>query len=476
MLPSGMPATTVSDFLRDLARSQLFTRPQLDQLLRQLPANAQSNPDRLASYLVEQAILTEFQMEKLLRGHWQGLVVGPYQLLCPLGRGAMGIVYLARCGDPLAFHADRLVALKVLPPKKSREEPRTLARFHRESFIGLKLPSHPNLTRSLEAGEANGVHYLAMEYAHGRNVRQLVQELGQMRVRQAARLFREVALGLDQAHRVGLVHRDLKPANIVVLPHGQAKILDFGFALFLGEVESHDPMIIGGAGYTVGTMDYLAPEQALNAAKVTAKADIYSLGCCLYFALTGSHPFPQGSAQDKIRAHRWDRPRPIKQFQPDLPDEFANLVDWFMAKNPELRPESMTEVARQLAVWAEVPQAVPVRIIAEQEQQWLNESLARWKESRSNPSPTEEVVALTGTTSSDLLLTIPVAQAITTVQPLPTAQLIPAPAVMNAPPPKSLPSQISLTRSQIIRVLLLVLLACWLAAGAGYLLGRLLAK
>jgi eukaryotic-like serine/threonine-protein kinase len=394
----GTTATNVTEFLRDLAKSQLFNSNRVDELFKAAPALAKRDSESFAKHLISKQILSDFQADKLIRGHWQGLKLGPYELLCPIGRGGMGIVYLARCHDANQFHSGRLVALKILPSKRANEI-RTLARFHRESFIGLKLPSHPNLTRTLDAGESNGAHYLAMEYVPGRNLRQIVSTKGTLQVGYVARIFRDVARGLSQAHRAGFVHRDLKPANIVILPNGQPKILDFGFALMLGEEKNSDPSIIGGVGYTVGTMDYLAPEQAVNAAKVTPLADLYSLGCCLYFALTGQHPFPGGTAQDKIRAHRHDTPQPINNFQPDLPDAFVELVEWCMAKRPEARPESMEVVIEELDEWADLPQASPNRSTLELEQAWLAEAIARWKESRSG---SEEMVSLVGNSTTDL--------------------------------------------------------------------------
>jgi len=203
-----------------------------------------------------------------------GTNLGPYQILAPLGRGGMGTVYLARvqareresasgrAGEeekppplpslpfspsPFLPFAPAVIALKVLPPKRAREEARTLLRFRREMEIGRHL-DHPNITRMFDAGEVDGIHYLAMEYVPGLSLRQLVGTGGPLPVGDAARLFADVAAGLAHAHEHGLIHRDLKPSNIMVTPLGQAKILDLGLALTVDEVLPEDPTIVGGHG------------------------------------------------------------------------------------------------------------------------------------------------------------------------------------------------------------------------------------
>ncbi len=350
-LPTAVPS--VADFLRDLGRSRVVEPARVDRLYVEAPPASRCRPDALADHLVEVGELTRFQADRLLRGHWQGLILGPYRLLCPLGRGGMGIVYLARTNGPP-------VALKVLPPRRAADEPRTLTRFMREIDVGLTLPPHPHLARTLDAGASSGVHYLAMEYVPGRTVKQLVAAGGPMAVGQAARVFADVAAGLHQAHLAGFVHRDLKPANVVVTPAGRAKLLDFGFALVRGEPAPTDPTVLGGPGYTVGTMDYIAPEQSADPTTVGPAADVYSLGCSLYFAVAGCPPFPGGTPQDKIRWQRTAEPPPASQINPDVSVEFAGLIARLMAKAPADRPRSAEEVAQLLSNWADPIRPEPV--------------------------------------------------------------------------------------------------------------------
>ncbi len=351
MAPSqpGTPDLPVAEFVRDLTRSQVLPDSRAGKLFAEAPPAKKWNPADFAGHLVAIGELTQYQADKLLLGHWRGLALGPFRILCPLGRGGMGMVYLARSVEDQ--HA--MVALKVLPPQRAAAEPRMLARFRREMDIGLTLPPHPHLTRTHEAGEVHGVHYLAMEYVPGRTVKQLVAEDGPMTVGTAARIFADVAAGLGAAHAAGFIHRDLKPSNVIVTPVGRAKLLDFGFALIRGEAAPADPTVIGGPGYALGTMDYLAPEQAENPAAVGPAADLYALGCSLYFAVTGSPPFPNGTPQDKIRWQKTATPAPVTQLNPRVPDDFVGLIDELMAKSPEARPATAVDVLKRLNAWAD---------------------------------------------------------------------------------------------------------------------------
>jgi len=374
--PLGQGAAAVRDFLRDLVRSRVLDESRADQLFAEVPPRQKWEPAAFAEFLVTRSEVTRFQADKLLRGHWQGLALGPYVLLCPLGRGGMGVVYLGR-----KFESAELVALKVLPPRRAKDEPRMLTRFLREIEIGLRLPKHANLTRTLDAGEWAGINYLAMEFVTGKTVREHVLESGPMSVGEAARIFAGAAFGLDAAHEAGFVHRDIKPANIIVEETGGAKVLDFGFSLIRGESASADPSILGGQGYTLGTMDFLPPEQAANAATVGPAADLYALGCSLYFAVTGSPPFPGGTAQDKIRWHRTDTPDSVMDFNPILPAEFARIIAWLMAKKPAARPKSGEEVARRLLAWADPlkpspPPSPPAAVLKQVEARWKELSAA----------------------------------------------------------------------------------------------------
>ncbi len=339
-----MPA--VDDFLKTVLRSGLLDREQLQQSLRGLPRGQRDDPEAVASHLVKTGKLSRFQSRKLLQGAALGLVIGPFQVLAPIGKGGMGTVYLAR-----DERSGQLVALKVLAPKKAREEPRLLARFRREMEM-CQLVAHPHVAWTYDVSRWKGdIYYIAMEYIPGRSLYRLVAQDGPLKVARAARLFAEIASALDHIHNQGLIHRDLKPSNVMVTPNDHAKLLDLGLALRRGE-SGGDREVVGGQGYIIGTMDYIAPEQADDPTKVDARSDLYALGCTLYYALTGKQPFPGGSVTEKLQRHRSEEPAPVPGLNPDVPPAFIGLLRRLMAKKPGQRPASAAEVRDELLVWA----------------------------------------------------------------------------------------------------------------------------
>jgi eukaryotic-like serine/threonine-protein kinase len=345
-------------FAEAAAASRLLSAPVADALAKAARAPGASAKS-LAEQLVGDGKLTAFQAEKLLAGQWHGLILGPFRILEPLGRGGLGVVYRASSPERPEL------ALKILPPKKAEAEPRTKGRFEREMMLGQLVPRHTHLCQVYSVGRANGVRYIALEYVPGSTLRTLVLENGPLPIAIAAAFFVQVAEGLAAAHDAGLVHRDFKPANVMLTPEGSAKLLDFGFALRIGEEVPADPTVLGGPGYAVGTMDYIAPEQAADAAKATPASDQYSLGCSLYFALAGCPPFPGGTPLQKIRWHRSEPPPPIRSLNAEVPAELAAVLDRLMAKDPAERFADALAVAvalRRFAADPERPLPVAKRI------------------------------------------------------------------------------------------------------------------
>jgi serine/threonine protein kinase len=342
---TGDSPPTAEQFLRCVLRSGLLSRDDLQEALRGVPRERRDDALALADHLLRMGKLTRFQMGKLLGGVCQGLILGPFRILTPLGKGGMCSVFLVR-----DERSGQLVALKVLPPKLARTEERMVARFRREMEMSQKV-AHPHLAWTYEVGENCGVHYIAMEYIPGRTLSRLVSEEGPLHWKRAARLCAEVASALEHAHNAGLIHRDLKPSNIQITPRDHAKVLDLGLALTHGE-EGGDLMVVGGQGYIVGSMDYIAPEQTLDPARVDRRCDLYGLGCTLYFALTGRPPFPGGTSKDKIQRHRGEEPAPLADLVPGLPGGFAALVERMMCKDPAARPASAAAVEQELRAWA----------------------------------------------------------------------------------------------------------------------------
>ncbi len=352
-LPSSDAAVpTVEGFLKTVLKSGLLDRDQLQDALRDVPKEQRDDPRALAEHLVRKGKLSRFQSGKLLRGTGKGLLLDHFQVLSPIGRGGMSTVYLAR-----DERSGELVALKLLPPSRWRNEERLLARFQREMELSRRV-AHPHLAWTYESGICQRVYYLAMEYIPGKNLARVVADGGPLGLPRAARLMAEVASGLEHAHNQGLIHRDLKPSNIMVTPNDHAKVLDLGLAIMQGE--KAEERVIGGQGYIVGTMDYIAPEQTTDAAAVDGRADIYSLGCTLYFALAGQPPFPGGSSREKVMRHRNEEPTPLLQLAPSVPLGFARLIQQMMAKNPAERPPSAVAVEEELRAWVTDDTVLPL--------------------------------------------------------------------------------------------------------------------
>lgn len=355
-------AKAAEGFLKSVLRSGLLTREELLDALSSLPKERLRRPKELARHLIQAGKLSRFQAFKLLNGATLGLRLGPYLIQTPIGKGGMGAVYLA-----IDHRNGQHVAVKVLPPKRAREEERHLARFQREMALSRKV-AHPHIAHTHEVGVSQGVYYIAMEYIPGQSLYRTVVKEGPLTVPRAAHLFAEVAAALDHAHGVGLIHRDLKPSNIMVTPNDHAKVLDLGLALMEGEVAT-DAEVIGGRGYVVGSVDYMAPEQTLDATQVDGRSDLYAMGCALYFALTGKPPFPGGKTKDKIQAHRHLEPDPIQWRNRDIPDGFSQVVHKLMAKKPEDRYPNAAAARLELLTWAPQQDTRPVETEGDQVQQ-----------------------------------------------------------------------------------------------------------
>lgn len=366
-VPSTTPdSPTVEGFLKTVLKSRLLDREQLQEALRDVPKPQREDANALADHLIRKGKLSRFQAKKILSGSGKGLLLDHYQVLAPIGRGGMSTVYLAR-----DERNGELIALKMLTPSRWRSQERLLARFQREMELSRRV-SHPHLAWTHECGFCMGVYYIAMEYIPGKNLSKIVAEEGPLSVPRAARLMAEVAAGLEHAHNQGLIHRDLKPSNIMITPHDRAKVLDLGLALMQGE--EAEESVIGGQSYIVGTMDYIAPEQTADSTAVDGRADIYSLGCTLYFALTGQLPFPGGSSRDKVRRHRSETPTPLSQLAPSLPCGFVQLVERMMAKDPAQRPPSAAAVEEELRSWATEGTVLP---LDRRDDPWYVEAVAR---------------------------------------------------------------------------------------------------
>lgn len=274
-----------------------------------------------------------------------------YRIIDRLGEGGMGVVYKAE-----HRMMDRVVALKVLAPHLTANAA-AVDRFRQEVKAAGKL-LHPNIVVSHDAGEAGGHHFLVMEYVEGISLDRLVSRRGPLSVTMACHFARQVALGLQHAADKGMVHRDIKPQNLIVTRKGQVKILDFGLARLHREMDAAaipgKPM--PGAtspNFIMGTPDYISPEQAKNSSAVDIRSDLYSLGCTLYFLLTGQTPFARASSLiDKLLAHTEEEPPPLASHRLDVPEGLAQVLAKLMAKKPADRYATPAEAAAALAPFA----------------------------------------------------------------------------------------------------------------------------
>ncbi|GIX03384.1 MAG: hypothetical protein KatS3mg113_0390 [Planctomycetaceae bacterium] len=342
---------SLESFIELVQKSGLVDATQLAHALSEFRAQhpEQVTAGQLAAELVRRQLLTPWQAEKLLQGKHKGFFLGKYKLLGMLGRGGMSHVYL---GEHLLMR--RLCAIKVLPARRVHDAS-YLQRFIRESEAAARL-DHPNIVRAYDIDHQVDrdveIHYLVMEYVDGISLQDLVAQRGPLPVPEALEYIRQAAVGLAYAHQMGLVHRDIKPGNLLLDKQGVVKILDLGLARF------YDPQDPAGQALTVqydekvlGTADYLAPEQAIDSHRVDARADLYSLGCTLYFLLTGHPPFPEGTLAQRLLAHQQKEPVPVEKERPDLPPEVVAIVRKLMAKRPEDRYASAAEVADVLLDW-----------------------------------------------------------------------------------------------------------------------------
>ena len=334
-------------FVTNLRSSGLVPQDQLDRLLGELEAENVENPDALASECVRRGVLTPWQAENLLRGRHKGFFLGKYRLLSLLGKGGMSAVYLAE-----HVLMRRRCALKVLPKTRVNDSS-YLGRFHREAQAVASL-DHPNIVRAYDVDHHmdgdQPIHFLVMEYVEGRSLHEVVQQDGVLDFAHAADYTRQAAEGLHYAHGAGLVHRDIKPGNLLLDLNGTVKILDLGLARFSAESDDHS-LTVAHDEKVLGTADYLAPEQALDSHKVDVRADIYSLGCTLYFLLTGQPPFTEGTLAQRLMAHQTKAPPPLSEKRPETPNSLAAIAVKMMAKQPDDRYQTAAEVAEVLAAW-----------------------------------------------------------------------------------------------------------------------------
>jgi serine/threonine protein kinase len=339
-----VPNSAKSVFRTSALLSGLVSQEELDRAEDAVRAKlgeataADISDEQLAEKLVETDVITTYQAAQLRAGK-NKLNLGPYIVTDFIGQGGMGQVFKA-----VHKVMGRECAVKVLPVNKST--PEAISNFSREIRTQARL-DHPNLVRAYDAGHDGRVDYFVTEYVPGTDLRRLIRLQGPLTMQQAASVIMQAANALEHAHQRELIHRDVKPGNILVTPEGVAKLSDLGLAGCISGDED-DPR----AGRIVGTADYLSPEQIRNPHEINKVSDIYSLGCTLYYAVTGKVPFPSGTAASKARRHLEETPWHPRRFNPDVTEEFVEIIADMMEKDIGARTQSAAEVAMRLEPWA----------------------------------------------------------------------------------------------------------------------------
>jgi len=342
---AAVPGSPVGAFLNGLLDLSVILPEEWDELDPSVRARlyALETQSEAIYRLLALHLITQYQADMIRKGRTKDLVLGQYRVLEQIGRGGMGVVY--RAENTYLRHE---VALKVFA-NTAETGGGLRGRFYAEARAAARL-RHPNLVACLDAGrqsagDAAGTtyDYYVMELVNGRDLHTLVAADGPLPLGRACQLFHQVADALAEAHRHGLIHRDVKPANIVITPDWQAKLLDFGLAL-------HPRRRVTMPGTLLGTIGYMAPEQARDPQSVDARADLFGLGATMYWALTGQEPFADtGDPIHDLHKRLTAAPPDVRRLRPEVPEELASLVTRMLQTDPDQRPPSSRVVAVSLS-------------------------------------------------------------------------------------------------------------------------------
>lgn len=301
-----------------------------------------AEPGKAAGVLVQRGVITKFQAQQLMQGRHRGFRLGSHVILEQLGRGGMGVVYLAEHQE-----LRRKVAIKVLVVGKDEDARLAAERFFREARAAAAL-DHPNIVRLFDVCRHNDTPYLVMEYVEGETLQQTLDREGPLPYAAAADAVAQAAAGLQHAHEKGFVHRDIKPGNLMRDRSGVVKLLDMGLARSATSEDKLTERLDAGA--VVGTADFIAPEQALNSPSVDTRADIYSLGATFFALVSGKPPF-EGNTTQKLLQHQMAPAPSLSKIDATLPRGLAGVVAKMLAKKPVERFQTPAEVIAALAPW-----------------------------------------------------------------------------------------------------------------------------
>ncbi len=358
------PALSCEQFCQRILQCGLLCEDELQAALSQevpsqeVPSNQVTgdsevgvplaSAEQVAEALIRQNKLTAYQVQQISAGRGHTLVLGNYLILSQLGEGGMGKVFQAK-----HRRMQRIVALKI-PPRAILENPTALERFHREVQVAAQL-DHPNVVTAYDADQAGDTHFLVMQYVKGIDLKALVDRGGPLPVTQALACLLQAARGLAYAHAQGIIHRDVKPANMLLDQEGTVKILDLGLARF---DRLEDPSTgLTGTDQIMGTVDFMAPEQADHIKTVDARADIYSLGMTLWFLLTGRPAYYAASPLRKMMAHQQQPIPSLTEALPEVSEQLQAVFATMVAKTPDDRYPNMTAVIEALTAIIEAREA-----------------------------------------------------------------------------------------------------------------------
>ncbi|QGJ68388.1 Hypothetical protein PBC10988_0470 [Planctomycetales bacterium 10988] len=343
----------IPSYIDLLKTNELVNSEKLDRILHQMDVHyGEKNygVEELANLLIRTKHLSYWQHHQLLQGHDGGFHFHQYTLLDCLGKGGMATVYLARHKMMRRKVAIKVFVLEEIAQqlKHDSQQVLDLRRFQNECQVMASF-DHPGIVRAFDFNQLGQIFYLVLEYVPGANLEIYTREQGPLDYIEAARYILEAADALGYAHQQQVVHRDVKPSNLIRTTEGRVKLLDLGLARI--ELPGEESITLCGSPEIMGTVDYLAPEQARDSHEVDYRADIYSLGCTLYYLLAGQVPFPKGSLPQRLLAQMTKEPEPLANLRSDVPPFLVDLCRDMMIKDREKRIQTMEEIVNRLRAW-----------------------------------------------------------------------------------------------------------------------------
>lgn len=358
-----MAVQDIAGLFKVLEKSGLLQAEEFEKVKAEVAAqpNKFDKPEKIARHWVQTGLLTKWQVMQLLSGK-AAFFLGKYKLLNLLGVGGMGRVFLAE-----HTMMNRKVALKVIS-KEYCKDPEAIKRFQAEARAIAAL-NHVNIVQAYNFETEGDRYYIVMEYVTGKSLEEIVQKQGPLPIDDVVSYLRQSTRALKHAHDRKMIHCDIKPDNLLLNDRGQIKILDMGIAHLQDSSKNQktesDPddsdRKSKDDSAVMGTVDYMAPEMAAGGAEPDPRMDIYSLGCTMFFLLTGQIPYPEGTLMERILAHQDNPPRDPRELRPDTPKELAYIVLKMEEKKPEDRFQSMDEVLTALEAWS--PESTELNIL-----------------------------------------------------------------------------------------------------------------